>query len=258
MRGQFGKRTGVKDMATGVRHASSTFGKTANISFSTKVNDRAPFLVETEAERLVSQIISFAPDVIKCIPQGVAVDLITGTLLYTPEERQKAQRAHSNVDGDVIYSADFLIDLAHGRQVAIEVKLDSFPGSEAYQQKLVNAAAVLERYGCAFWRVVIPANQLMPIWSNVPLIAQAHLRTDLKPSEQVILSTQQALRHGPCAAREMLHALHMSANMLPVLVVNGIVGADLLDGHLKGDTRVESAQGDLSHLMLLQRLCLPS
>ena len=65
MKGQFGKRTGVKDMTTGVRHASSTFGKTANIGFSSKANEEIPFLLESEAEGLVSQSISFAPDVIK-------------------------------------------------------------------------------------------------------------------------------------------------------------------------------------------------
>lgn len=258
MRGQFGKRPKAKEMTLGVREVSSTYGTTKNISFNAKVNESAPFLVESEAERLVAQVISIDPAFTTCLPQGIAVDLVAGTLLHTLAEREKAKKQNAEVSGDAIYTADFLAGLVSGARIAIEVKLDRFPGSVAYQQKLMAAKEILLRHGYDLWLVVIPANQRHPAWSNIALLAQAHLRKDLMPSAAVFQKVEAFLRHGSYMAKDLLLELNMGPNMLPSLIVFGLVTTDLLAGHLKGDTRVEASFGDLAHLNLIERLCQTS
>lgn len=258
MRGQFGKRPKAKEVMKGVRELSSTYGKTKNISFDAKVDENAPFLVESEAERLVSQAIGIDPEFTASVPQGVAVDLVTGTLLHTRDERDKAKKRHADVSGDAIYTADFSVNLASRACAAIEVKLDRFPGSEAYLQKLANAKEIFIQHGYELWLVVIPTNQTRPVWSNIPLLAQAKLRTDLKPSAAVIQKAEAFLANGSHRAKDLLLALGMGPNILPILIAFGLITADLLEGHLKGDTQVKAAFGDLTHLNLIRRLCQTS
>lgn len=254
MQYKYGKRFGLNSLRTGARHVSSTHGRTANFVSSARVNGKTPFMVESEAEQLVAQMLSFDPSVSEYRPQEISVDLVEGVLLYTPEQRKAASARYRDVVGPCIFTPDFVAALVNQAKRVIEVKLDSFPGDEEYEKKLQSAKSVLIRHGFEMVVAIIPADQRMPVWSNVPLIIQAYGRQDLRPSEDTFRKIEMAFDAGARVARDLTRPLGLDMKLMPSLIGSGVVSLDLLNDHIRGDAPVGAAAGDLSHLQLIDRL----
>jgi hypothetical protein len=91
-----------------------------------------------------------------------------------------------------------------------------------------------------------------PLWNNVRLLHQAKRRVDL---HEAILRQAQALRTADITlARDALKVSGLSVDELPVLMVLGVLSADLLTSRIRGDMPVALAFGDLDHLRLIPRL----
>lgn len=251
---KYGKRSAYKGLRPGARPVATTFGRTSNPVAAAKFADRQPFLADGPAEQLVAQMLDLDPEVVSFLPQGVAVDLVAGCLLYTREQRSAAAAKYKSLPGPCIYTGDYLVELSGARQRVLEVKLDSFPGDEVYQEKFQRAKLVLNRYGCELAKVIIPADERRPVWTTVPLVTQAFMHRALWPSAEVLEKIGVIAEAGASTARDYLRPLGLEVNMLPVLVASGALSTDLLSLPLQGGSPVEAAYGDLSHLQLIDRL----
>ena len=254
MKSNYGRRGANVGLRVGSRLVSTTYGRTSNAVAASKSVDRRPFLVDSEGEQLVAQILDIDPGVVAFRAQGVTVDLVEGTLLQTVEQRNAARTKYRQVAGPCLYTVDYVADLTGSRQCALEVKLDKFVGDDDYHVKVNLARSILSRYGCDLWVVIIPGDQRCPVWTNIPLICQALLHRDLWPSSETLDEIDRLSAAGAVKARDFLRPLGLGPNMLPIMVASGALSADLLEGHLRGDSKVEAAHGDISHLQLIERL----
>ena len=147
----YGRRTGKRGLPGGARAVAPTYGRTAHPVAAEKFANRIPFMVESEAEQLVSGMLDLDPEVVALCPQGFTVDLREGVLLYTPEQRKAAEVKYRKVPGPSLYTTDFFVELDGNRRRALEVKLDSFQGEDEYVAKLITARPIIERFGLDLW-----------------------------------------------------------------------------------------------------------
>lgn len=242
-----------KSGPSNLRPLSTTFAQTLNPMASGKCNGGEPFKVEAESEQLTAQILDLDDEVLSYAPQAIGVDLIHGTLLLTAADRNRARSEHKGKPPPCVYTGDFSVLNLRSPKQAVETKLDAFTGDEVYHEKIARAAGVLERHGWEFVRLVLPADQTRPIWSNVALVCQASARKDLWPSSTIVDQIATLAHAGAATARDYLLPLGLDNRSLPILIACGALRADLEAAHLSAATTVAAAYGDRSHLALLGR-----
>ena len=99
-------------------------------------------------------MLGFDPRVRRIQAQPFAVDLVAGKLLRTAEERKAARSMYGARKGASIYTPDFYVERADGKQLAVEVKLGGFVGGDADHERLHLATQVLANYGHEVVRVI--------------------------------------------------------------------------------------------------------
>jgi hypothetical protein len=257
MANTYGRRHGLTDLRLGTRQLSPTFGTPLHLIQSDQISQGGAALVDGSAEQLVGQIFKIDPEILESVPQGVTVDLVDKTLLYTENERKAAKLKHRGHPGQSTWTADFLNRRRTNARDAVEVKLDLYPGAPEFLETLQQASHILKRFDCALLKLILPADQRKPIWANVPLVYQVAKRKDLYLTADELTAIEQAGTRGAETAAEFLSAIGRDINHLPVLIASGVLKVDLLAGHLKADTPAQLAYGDLRHLRLIDRLVQP-
>lgn len=249
---EYGKRGGMKALDTGARPVVRTYGKEALLSFSNKTSGVRVF--ENDAERLVSKLVGLDPRVRRFLPQPFTVDLFHGKLLRTAEQRDAAVSKYASVKGPRLYTPDFYVEFADGRLLVFEVKLDRYPGSEADRERFEKARSVFTNHGYEFLHIVMPADFRHPLRSNIVLLHQAALREDMRPEDEVCSRVEALAQNGARTLAEFAAGLGISVNLIPHLVVCGVLSFDAIAHRLEGATPMEAAHGSLDHLSLLERL----
>lgn len=248
----YGNRGRLNGADRGVRRVAPTFGKVLHLTGSTKGPER--FAVESDAERLVVQLLTIDPRVQRIDPQPFQVDLIDGRVLYSHEEVLAAKAKHRGREGHKFYTPDFRVHWLDSPRAAIEVKLEGYEGTPEYQAVLALARDILEANGYHFERLVIPANPRHPLRSNLPLLAKAAVRKDLWPSPELLSRIEQLCGTQPTTVAEACRALDLYPNLMPVLLASGAVRADLFRQPIFGAMPLEAAYGDLNHLILIHEV----
>lgn len=250
--GTYGKRGRLRTAndTTGTRLVSPTYGRSRIRTYGGKSGD---ILVESQAERLVTHMLSIDPRVIRFRPQPFTVDLNGQRLLTTKEQVKAVLSRYSQETGPRIYTPDFGIDFTGARQAALEVKTDAFPGDERYQERLKRAGDVLANYGYELLKVVLPRNFDGPLKQNLQLLQQA------KRAQCSLLSTETLKRLPELEGRELTlgkvcQHLGVPLNFAPALVLTGAISFDLNTYPLHAQTTVTLAYGELEHLQLIGRL----
>lgn len=249
---KYNSRPGLKEIDVGVRKASPTFGREAFITFVEKGGGLLVF--DNDAERLVAHMLGFDPRVRRIQAQPFAVDLVEGRVLRSAQQRDEARRRYAQRKGASIYTPDFYVERADGKQLAVEVKLQGFLGSEADQDRLRQASTVLSTYGYEVARVVMPNSTHHPLRSNIRLLHAAAQRPDLRPTDQLIERVGQLADAGASTLFDYARGLEVSVNLMPTLVVCGLLSTDILNAHLEGRTLLEPVYGGLDHLHVMERL----
>lgn len=248
----YGSRGRPNGVDVGIRRVAPTFGKVLHLTGSAKAGDR--LAVESDAERLAVHMLTLDPRVAGLSAQPLTVDLIDGRLLWNPEDVAAARTQHRGRAGPRFYTPDLAVEW-HGQGPSfIEVKVEGYEGDEAYAQSLLAAARVLEAHGYRLQFAVIPAYPHHPLHSNVPLLRSAALRRDLWPSAELTRKVEQFLAGGAVSVGGVCRALEISPNLIPVLLASGAVSADLFASHIYAAMPLERSDGDLSHLMLIDRV----
>lgn len=182
--GKYSSRPGLKKVDIGARKVAPTYGREV---FATSVEKGGGALVfETDAERLMAELLGFDPRVRRIQPQPFAIDLVEGLLLRTAEQRSAARRKYASRKGASIYTPDFYVERDDGKQIAVEVKLAGFAGDDADHDRMAQGTQVLKTFGYEYARVVMPNNPHHPLRSNIGLLHAAAQRPDLLPADQVV------------------------------------------------------------------------
>ncbi|MFT7722208.1 MAG: hypothetical protein QM788_05190 [Roseateles sp.] len=224
---KYNSRPGLKGVDTGVRKASPTYGKEAFITFVEKGGGTLVF--DNDAERLVAHMLGFDPRVRRIQAQPFAVDLVAGELLRTAEERKAARSMYGARKGASIYTPDFYVERADGKQLAVEVKLGGFVGGDADHERLNLATQVLAHYGHEVARVVFPNTTHHPLRFNIGLLHAAAQRLDLRPDDELAERVHHLADRGARTLFDFARGLGLSVNLIPALIVYGVLSADLID-----------------------------
>jgi hypothetical protein len=250
--GMYGRRGCHGAADAGIRRVAPTFGKELHLTSSSKSAER--FAVDSDAERLVSHLLTIDPRVQRFYPQPFTVDLIDGRVLRTSEEVSDARRRHRHRVGRMFYTPDFGIHRVDWPRGAAEVKLEGFEGDSEYENTLARAEDVLDACGWQFRRLVVPADSKHPMRSNLPLLKKAAGRHDLWPDNDEGDRIEAAFGDGPMTLSDACGKLGVVPSMVPIFLVSGILRADVFRHYINGSLLLEAAFGDLSHLQLAEEL----
>lgn len=247
--GSYGRRSKLVVADKGVRPVAPTFGRVRHLIYSAKCTGE--MVVESDAERHTSHMLTLDPRAKGFSTQPFTVDLIDHRLLKTPDAVAEARKKHSNRIGPKLYTPDFSVDWIGLPRSAIEVKLEGFEGDDYYLTMLGLGSAIIEAHGYRFTKVVFPGNPRHPLRSNLPLLKKAASRLDLWPDTVLAQRISDICAQHPVSLKELCHQLNMSPDLVPALLVSGCVAAKLSMQHLNGTMLLSAAFGDLSHLELL-------
>lgn len=241
----FGSRGRTANDA-GIRKVAPSYGRVRIQTRNAKTQQT--ITVDGHAERLTCCALNLDPSVQSYEPQPLTVDLVDGCLHHTKEAVAQARRRHVGRAGPWFYTPDHLIRWAdRTTRTALEVKDESWQGDDNYERKLKRAEEILDYFGYEFRKVVIPSHPLAPVKRNLELLNQALGRQ----SQRVVVSP-----HPDGLATDApdtwtlsiaCEALGVSIQQAPWLLLNGHIGMDLVGQHMKADTPVHLAWGDLGH-----------
>ena len=248
--GLYGSRGRPGPSDAGIRRVAPTFGKA-----SIRPAGSEDHLVESPAERLVSDVLAVDPTVSTFRPQPFKVDLIEGRICRTLEEFHEARAKHKKRVGWKFYTPDFAAKRPSLRNLAIEVKTERHSSDVEYLQKLDRAREILEAHTYQFLQFTAPDDSRHPIRPTMGLLVKAQLRTYLWPDAAEAERVSAACSQAGSKLGDLCRALSVSVNLAPVWLVCGVLRADLTNHPINGDLRVEPAHGDLDHLSLLKAFC---
>ncbi len=247
----YGKRGGMRGVDRGIRSVAHGFGKSPILTHSDKAG--GSIVLESEAERLVAHMLNLDPDVISYSPQPFSVELITGSIARTGEDKSQLRaRVSRHGSSAVFYTPDFCLQWASGVRAGLEVKLEKYPGDAEYRRKLHVVQRVLASHGMEFLQVVVPSCWRHPLRMNLPLLNVARKRHDLWPSTETSVRIQDLHDAGATTMGDYLRGLEMDARMSPILLVSGHLAANVVGHSLSWATPASPAFGDLSHLALVR------
>lgn len=237
----------------GIRKVAPTYGRVRIQTLNYK--SARVITVDGHAERLTCHALNMDPSVQTFTPQPFTVDLIDGCLLHTPEAVGQALRKHAGRVGPCLYTPDHLVNwMERTTGTALEVKHESWQGDDDYEYKLNLAGEILDYFGYEFSRVVIPAHPQTPINRNLALLNQAMGRDCPLPDLNQIEKTLGVQEQGSWTLSSACQMLGLSIQHAPWLVRNGYIAMDIIGHHMKADSPVQLAWGDIEHLCVMRRM----
>lgn len=248
----YGRRGRLNSANSGIRETAPTYGKQRNSLFSEKAGGH--FKVELNNERLVAHLLVIDPRVKAFQPQPFTVDLIDQRLLFTREAAREAWLKHREIPGAKFYTPDFSVDWQDGLHHAIEVKGEGLEGDDVYWEKVSLARPILAANGYPLRAVVVPRNGRHPLRMNTSVLKQAVHRLDAYLTDELVARVTRRCENGPISVGTLCADLQLLPGLIPVLLVGGVIAADIAHHTICSTLEVSLAYGDLSHLHLLEEM----
>lgn len=248
----YGRRGRQHEGNNGIRAVSSTFGRAKRGTYSEKAG--GDINVESDPERFASHLLSVDPRVKSFQPQPFSVDLLDQRLLLNREEKREATLRHRGMPGAKIYTTDFSVMCTDGLRYTIEVKSEGYEGDYLYWEKIQRARLVLSANGYPLRTLLFPANTAHPIRTNARLLKQALHQIDTYfdrlPIDRIVRRCEQ----GRLTVGELCRDFQLSPGLVPILLVKGVLSANVAHCYINGSLELFPAYGDLSHLFLLEEV----
>jgi len=89
----YGKRGGMGAIDRGIRSVAGGFGKAPVLTHSSKAG--GSIVLESEAERFVAHMLNLDPEVLSYSPQPFSIELISGSIARSSEEKYATARARA-------------------------------------------------------------------------------------------------------------------------------------------------------------------
>lgn len=248
----YGVRSRRAEANAGVRRTAPTYGKARIGTYAAKADGH--ITVDSDAERLTAHILNIDPRVRSFKQQPFTVDLVGERLLFTREEVSEARRMRTERLGAAEYTPDFATVQTDGLLRAYEVKLQGYEGDSAYWAKIEHARAIMEAYGYPLFKVVVPTDERHPVLLNAQLLKAVLTCGHKYLSPEIIHRVEQYCASGPVLQRDLCADLQITTGLIPVLLVTGVLQADLAHQHICANLELSAAYGGLEHLCLIERL----
>lgn len=246
----YGVRSRRTATNSGIRPTARTYGKARIGTYAAKADGH--ITVDSDAERLVANILSIDPRVRSFKQQPFTVDLVGERLLFSREELSEARSLRGGRNGAVEYTPDFATVQGDGLQRAYEIKLQGYEGDDAYWSKVDHARVIMEAYCYPLATVVVPTDIRHPVLVNAQLLKPALTRAHTYLSADLIGKVEQYCASGPVLQRDLCAALQIPTGLIPALLVTGVLQADLAHQHICATLELSAAYGDLEHLCLIE------
>lgn len=234
----------------GSRILGQTGGRPAQLFLSKKSAGICP--VESPVEKVIGKLADLDPRVRSIHAQPFTIDVVSGRILHTRQDvllhRQTRQKT------DVIlreYTPDFHLGLIDGQRVVIEVKNPRYPCEQAYWDKVARAKGVLQTNGYRFQVISMPYEPSTPLIHNADLLASLRLNFKKTVSKALIDTIETEVGGSDSTLGHVAQLAGMTLREAPVLVLLGVVAADISQGYLGAGTPIRLAYGDLQHLAIL-------
>lgn len=209
--------------------------------------------VDGPLEKAIGQLAGLDPRVGTVRPQPFTVDVVSGKILHTYTELQTHRQARERSDVRIReYTPDFEIMLIGGQRVVLEVKDPRFPCTDEYWAKVEKAKRVMFTNGYRYHVVNMKYDP------GAPLVHNAGLLTALRINFKKIITPAQVdaieadVGDSDSTLGRVAELAGLSLREAPILLLQGVVAADLSEGHLRALTPVHLAYGDLQHLAILR------
>lgn len=248
----YGVRSRRSAANAGVRLMARTYGKARIGTYAEKADGH--ITVESDAERLVAHMLCIDPRVRSFRQQPFTVDLVGERLLFTREELSEVRKARGGRAGEAEYTPDFATVQTDGLQRAYEVKLEGFEGDDRYWAKVERAREIMDAYCYPLSTLVVPADERHPVLVNAQLLKSAASRAKAYLTSDIIEQVERYCETGSVSQRALCADLQIPTNVIPLLLVTGVLQADLARHHICGSLELSQAFGDLSHLCLIEGL----
>lgn len=248
----YGVRSRQTQANAGIRLTAPTYGKARIGIYAAKADGH--ITVDSDAERLAAHILSIDPRVRSFKQQPFTVDLVGEKLLFTREEVSEARRMRGERRGAAEYTPDFATVQTDGLLRAYEVKLQGYEGDSAYWAKIERARAIMEAYCYPLSTVVVPTDERHPVLLNAQLLKTVLTRGHKYLSPEIIERVEQYCASGPVLQRDLCADLQIPTGLIPVLLVTGVLQADLAHQHICASLELSAAYGGLEHLCLIEKL----
>jgi hypothetical protein len=243
------KRGLHKSVIQGVRPVGTGGGRASAATYCEKAGGIVA--VESPAETVVMHWADLDPRVLTVSAQPFGLDLLDGSLFTNKFDVEGRRKRYVGRKGQRIYTPDGQLVLSDREVLIGEVKSEEFQGNAEYQQMLDRVRLLLAERGLHFRRFVIPADRRDPIWINASLLRVARLRADLLPGGEILERLIAFSRGARRTLRQVLEHVGLPLAMGPVLLVHGVLSADLGAQAISGSMAVEAADGCLDHLSVM-------
>jgi hypothetical protein len=248
----YGRRGRQGESNSGIRQTAPTYGKAKFGTYSEKA--RGHLNVESHAETFIAHLLTIDPRVTTFQPQPFCVDLIDQRLLLTREAVSDAWRKHRDVEGPKFYTADFSFTSMGGLQNAVEVKTESYQGSEEYWAKVEQARPILVANNYPLRTLLFPANSTHPVRMNSRVLKQATHQISTYLTDELVERVTRRCEGGAVTMQALCSELKLLPGLIPVLLVSGVLSGDLAHCTISGTLELSLAHGDLGHLCLLEEV----
>lgn len=248
----YGSRGRLKDIDAGLRRVAPTFGKALFLTHSEKSSGL--MTVESDAERLIVHMLTLDPNVRTFQSQPFTVDLIDRRIYREGQQLTEARTRHKGRRGQKFYTPDFWVNWHPQGGAAVEVKIEGYEGDSKDMHRVQIGREVILASGMGFVRAVLPKSRRSPLKANLPLLVKAMGRLDLWPDRALIESVEAALESGVGTVHDLCKTLKLDPNLVPALLVSGVLSARIGRQLINGAMEIAPAYGDLGHLSLLKEV----
>jgi hypothetical protein len=244
-----------RGMPNAVTQGSRTLGQTGGRPAQLFGSEKSAGICPTESplEKTVGQLASLDPRVISVQPQPFTIDVVSGTFFHTREEilLHRKSRGQSQVR-EREYTPDFGFKLIDGKRVVVEVKDERFSCPSHYWDKVEKARKLMRSNGYIFCIISMKYQPSSALVHNADILTS--LQTNFKKTITQAHSEAIDAYVGNSTSRlgDVAKVAGLTLREAPILVVRGIISADLSAGHLGLLTQVRQAYGDLQHLEVLR------
>lgn len=234
----------------GTRILGKTGGRPALLYRCAKSSRMCP--AESPDEKGVGQAAGIDPRIRAISPQPLTIDLATGWILHTQDEvfdhRESREKSEARLRE---YTPDFRFDLLDGRRIIVEVKNRRYPGSADYWAKVEKAKLILEANGFRFQVIYIDYEASSALMHNVEILNALTTNSKSTITQSQIQVIEDDIGDAISSLGHVAKLAGMTIREAPLLVLHGVVSADISTGYLGSFTPVRLAHGDLAHLAVL-------
>lgn len=209
--------------------------------------------LESAGERTIAQLAELDPRVRSIAAQPFSLDVSTGRLYTSREALAEARdERHSLEARHRDYTPDLLLELVNGLKPAVEVKDPRYPGDALYKAKLAKAHLILKMRGQSLLTIYFRYQETAPLVHNAELLSRIQYADNpIRDLGELAYRIDTVLGSDETELAKLLPALGIDLREAGLLVLHGLLSADLRSRTLDADTRVRAAGGSLDHLQLL-------